>query len=194
MDRMDPFAHERYELRRRFFNLVHTNFFIHGPGGEVALFGRKRGFRLKEDIRLYGDEALQREILSIQARQVLDFSASYDVIDSREGKQVGTIQRKGLRSILRDEWHILDAAERPLAIVQEDSAQLALVRRFLSNLVPQSFHISMGSSTVGVISQHFNPIRLRLSIDFSLDSRRQLDRRLGLAVAALLGTIEKRQD
>lgn len=194
MDLMDPFAHERYELRRRFFNLVHTKFFIHGPGGEVALFGRKRGFRLKEDIRLYGDEALQREILSIQARQVLDFSASYDVIDSREGKQVGAIQRKGLRSILRDEWHILDAGGRPLGIVQEDSAQLALVRRFLSNLVPQSFHITMGTTVVGVINQHFNPIRLRYSIDFSADSRRQLDRRLGLAVAALLGTIEKRQD
>lgn len=191
---MDALAHERYELRRRFFNLIHTNFFIHAPSGEIALYGRKRGFRLKEDIRLYGDEELQREILSIQARQRLDFSASYDVIDSRDGKQIGTIQRKGLRSLLRDEWHVFDAAERPLAIVQEDSAQLALVRRFLSNLVPQSFHITMAGSVVGEIRQHFNPIRLRLSIDFSADSRRQLDRRLGLAVASLLGTIEKRQN
>ena len=191
---MDAFGHERYELRRRFFNFVHTVFFIHGPSGEVALYGRKRGFRLKEDIRLYEDEGMQREALSIQARQRLDFSASYDVIDSRDGKQVGTIQRKGLRSILRDEWHILDAGERPLAIVQEDSAQMALVRRFLSNLVPQSFHISMGSTVVGEIDQHFNPIKLRYSIDFSADRNRQLDRRHGLAVAALLGTIEKRQD
>lgn len=190
---MDPFGHEQYELRRKFFSPIHTDFTIHLPDGEAVIYGRKKGFKLKEDIRLYADEAKQRELLVIEARSVLDFSASYDVTDA--GRQrVGLLRRKGLRSILRDEWQILDAGERQLGIVQEDSQAMALLRRFVSTLIPQSFHVLIGGSPVAEIRQHFNPLRLRMSVDFSLDTRRGLDRRLGLAVASLLGTIEGRQD
>ena len=189
---MDPFAYEQYELRRKFFSPIHTDFSIHAPGGEAVIYGRKKGFKLKEDIRLYADEGRQRELLAIEARSVIDFSASYDVTTA--GQRVGVVQRKGLRSILRDEWHILDAGERQVAVVQEDSQAMALLRRFLSNLIPQSFHVLMGGSPVAELRQHFNPLRFRMSIDFSLDSRRGLDRRLGLAVASVLGTIEGRQD
>lgn len=190
---MDPFAFEQYELRRKFFSPIHNDFFLHGPAGNIVLYGRKKGFRLKEDIRLYADAGLQTELLSIAARTVIDFSGTYDVTDSRDRRRIGLLRRKGLRSILRDEWHILDPGERPLAIVQEDSAGKALLRRFLTNLIPQSFHITINDSAVGEIRQHFNPFRLRLSVDFQLDTRRALDRRLGLAAAVLLGSIEGRQ-
>lgn len=190
---MDPFAHDRYELRRKFFSPIHQDFRFLGPTGEPVLFGRKKGFKLKEDIRLYADEARQRELLVIGARSVIDFSGSYDVSDPQRGR-VGVIRRKGLRSILRDEWQILDANEQPVAIVQEDSQALALLRRFLSNLIPQTFHAVAGGTPVAEIRQHFNPLHLRYSLDFSLDARRVLDRRLGLAVAALIGTLEGRQD
>lgn len=191
---MDAFAHNRYELRRKFFSFIHTNFFIHGPTGDIVLFGRKKGFKLKEDIRLFADAEMQREVLSIQARSVIDFSATYDVTDSAKRTRIGVLRRKGLRSLLRDEWEILDLNEQPLATVQEDSAGMAFLRRFLSNLIPQSFHIRKDAAPLGDIHQNFNPFRLRLTIDFTSDSGRRLDRRLGLAAASVLGTIEGRQD
>ncbi|HUP48964.1 MAG TPA: hypothetical protein VNA04_09280 [Thermoanaerobaculia bacterium] len=189
---MDPFSHDRYELRRKFFSPIHTDFTILRPDGHLLLYGRKKGFKLKEDIRLYADEQRQREVLIIEARSVIDLSASYDV-STAERTRIGVLRRKGVRSILRDEWHILDMNEQPIAVVQEDSQARALLRRLLTNLVPQSFHITMGGSPVGEVKQNFNPFLLRLAVDFSLDSRRALDRRLGLAAAALLGTIEGRQ-
>ena len=190
---MDAFAHERYELRRKFFSPIHTDFSFLGPSGQPVLFGRKKGFKLKEDIRLYADEGMQREVLVIAARSVIDFSGNYDVSDPQRGR-IGVLRRKGLRSILRDEWHVLDATERQIAIIQEDSQAMALLRRFLSNLIPQSYHVIAGGTPVAELKQHFNPFRLRYSIDFSLDTRRVLDRRLGLAAAALLCTLEGRQD
>ncbi|MGH9458225.1 MAG: hypothetical protein ACRD2J_11375 [Thermoanaerobaculia bacterium] len=191
---MDPFAYDRYELRRKFFSVIHTDFFLHAPDGAIVLFGRKRGFRLKEDIRLWTSPSMDREVLSIQARGVLDFSATYDVIDSREQRAIGAIRRKGLRSILRDEWILLDASDRQVATLIEESARLALVRRFLTNLVPQAFDVIVDGSPVATIRQNFNPIRLRLAIDFSLDPGRRLDRRLAIAAASLLATIEGRQE
>jgi uncharacterized protein YxjI len=190
---MDPFAHERYLIRRKLLKLVHTDFFVLAPSGETALWGRKKGFKLKEDIRLFEDEAMQREVLSIQARQVLDFAATYDVLDSRERRKIGALRRRGLRSILRDEWEMLDPEDRPFGVMMEDSQQKALLRRFLTNLIPQSFDLIVGGATVAEVRQQFNPFRFRLDVDFSPDSRRQLDRRLGLAAAVLLSMIEGRQ-
>ncbi|MGZ8867283.1 MAG: hypothetical protein ACXW2P_02990 [Thermoanaerobaculia bacterium] len=189
---MDAFAHDRYELRRKFFSPIHTNFTILGPSGQPVLFGQKKGFKLKEDVRLYADEGKQREVLAINARSVIDFSGNYDVTEG--GRRIGVLRRKGLRSILRDEWHILDANERPVATVQEDSQAMALLRRFLSNLIPQSYHALVNGSPVAEIKQNFNPFLLRLQLDFSLDTRRALDRKLGIAIASMLATLEGRQD
>lgn len=189
---MDTFGHDRYELRRKFFSPLHTNFTILDPSGHAVLFGQKKGFKLKEDIRLYADEGKQRELIAINARSVIDFSGNYDVTEG--GRRIGVLRRKGLRSILRDEWHILDASEQHVAVAQEDSQAMALLRRFLSNLIPQSYHIVVNGAPVAEIHQNFNPFVLHLRIDFSLDTRRSLDRRLGLALASILGTLEGRQD
>lgn len=191
---MDPFAHNHYQIRRKLFSVVHTDFFLHASTGEVVLWGRKKGFKLKEDIRLFEDAAMQREVLSIGARQMLDFSGTYDVIDSRERRKIGALRRKGLKSILRDEWQLLDTEERAIGAMQEDSQGMALLRRFLTNLVPQSFDLIVGGTTVAEVKQHFNPFRYRLDLDFSRDVHRQLDRRLGIAAAVLVSVIEGRQD
>ncbi|MBK5260287.1 MAG: hypothetical protein JJE51_11885 [Thermoanaerobaculia bacterium] len=191
---MNAFALDRYLLRRKFFSMIHTDFFIEDNSGNTVLWGRKKGFKLKEDIRLFADAAMQNEVIAIAARSVLDFSGTYDVTDSQLRTRIGSVRRKGLRSLLRDEWHILGSAEEQIAIIQEDSQVLALVRRFLTELVPQSFHVLIGGTPVAEFKQHFNPFRFRLGIDFSLDARQQLDRRLGLAAATLVGTIEGRQN
>jgi uncharacterized protein YxjI len=191
---MNPFEYERYQIRRKLFAFPHTDFFLHAPSGEVVLWGRKKGFKLKEDIRLFEDAAMQREVLSIQARQMLDFSATYDVVDSRERMKIGALRRKGLQSLLRDEWLVLDPQDRETGSLHEDSQRMALLRRFLTNLIPQSYDLIAGGTKLAEVRQHFNLLRFRLDADFSLDSRRQLDRRLGIAAAVLLSVIEGRQN
>ena len=46
------------------------------------MFSEQKMFRLREDIRVYSDESKSQEVLSIKARQILDFSAAYDVVDT----------------------------------------------------------------------------------------------------------------
>ncbi|NIA15532.1 MAG: hypothetical protein GWP08_15830 [Nitrospiraceae bacterium] len=58
---------------------------------------------------------MQTELLCIQARSILDFSAAYDVVDSTTGEKAGALKRKGLKSILRDAWIIMDADDREYA-------------------------------------------------------------------------------
>lgn len=182
------------ELRKQIFKLFGENFRIYGPGDRFMFICHKKGFKLKEDIRIYADEAMTQELMSIQARQVMDFSGAYDVIDSTTQMRVGVLKRKGWKSLAQDEWTVCDQNEVPIGTLVEDNIALAILRRFLSNLIPQNYDLLINGARVLDLRQNFNPFSYRLVIDFSLDTNRQLDRRLGLAAAVLLAAIEGRQN
>jgi uncharacterized protein YxjI len=192
---MNPaFRHERYLLRRQVLALT-GKFRIYDPNGNMVLFSQQKMFKLKEDIRIYADESMSQELLYIQARSIIDFSAAYEVIDSPSGQKVGVWRRKGLRSILRDEWELLDTQDRPQGLMFEDNMTQALLRRFLlGKWLPQNYDILMGSVRRVDLKQRFNLLRYELDIDFSPDPARQMDPRLGLAAAILLATVEGRQE
>jgi hypothetical protein len=189
----DRYAHPTYLVRRKVFTLFGNAFHIYDPVGQVAFYSRQKAFRLKEDLRLYSGEDMRTEILSMRARRIIDFGVTFDVFDSLTGAKVGALRRKGFKSMLQDEWLILDPEDREVGLVQEDSVALALIRRFLTHLVPQTWNASLGGAPVAVYRQHFNPFILKITIDFTADVARRLDRRMGIAIAVLLNAIEGRQ-
>jgi uncharacterized protein YxjI len=187
------FQHQRYMIRKKIFKLFGEAFHIYDEHGQVVMYSKLKAFKLREDIRVYTGEDMSTEILTIKARQILDFAAAYDVVDPQSGGKIGVLKRKGLKSILKDEWIIMDANDREVGLVQEDSLLLALLRRFLTNLIPQRFSGTIGAAKVFEFRRHFNPFVLRMDLDFSIDAANVLDRRLGIAAGVLLSAIEGRQ-
>lgn len=191
---MDPaFLNRQFLLKRQVLALTGT-FRVYGPAEELLFYSRQKMFRLKEDIRVFSDEASTRQVLQINARQIIDFSATYDVVDVTTGMQVGAIQRKGWRSLARDEWHFLSPSGASLAMMQEDNLQRALLRRFLLGAwLPLHYQITSPSAgEIGSIQQRFNLLRFELELNLSGMSA-QLDPRLAIAAIILLGAIEGRQ-
>jgi uncharacterized protein YxjI len=186
------FQHNQYLIKRQVFALA-GKFRVFDPAGQLVLFSEQKMFKLREDIRVYSDESKTQEVLMIKARQIVDFSAAYDVVDSATGQKAGALRRKGFASILRDEWEILDVGDNVIGKLFEDSMGLALVRRLLSGLVPQNYDITLGTSRVADLKQNFNPFSYQLNLDFSMDIGRQLDRRIGIAAGILLAAVEGRQ-
>ncbi len=186
------FSFDRYLLKRQVFALA-GKFRFFDPSGRLVLFSEQKMFKLREDIRVYSDEGKTQEVLMIKARQFIDFSAAFDVVDSTSGQKVGALRRKGLASLLRDEWDVLDVGDNVIGKLYEDSMGLALLRRFLSNLIPQNYDITIGTDRVADLKQAFNPFAYQLNIDFSMDISKRLDRRLGIAAGILLAAIEGRQ-
>lgn len=158
------------------------------------MFSQLKAFKLKEDIRLYSDESMTEELLTISARSMVDFSATYDVKDPSTGEHVGSLRRKGFKSILKDEWIIMSPNEVEIGRIKEESSVLALLRRFLSNLIPQQYNVLMNGSTVTTFKQNFNPFVTKMNVDFSADPSHVLDRRLGLAASVLLCAIDGKQN
>jgi hypothetical protein len=182
-----------YEARRNFFNFFGIRCRIATTGGQSLFFVKLKAFRLKEDITLCADEALTQPLLSIKARQIIDFSAAYDVVDLTTQARVGALRRRGLKSLLRDEWEILDPADQVIGVMQEDSQLMALLRRFLSSLIPQHYHITVHNQPAAVITGTWNPFIVKHKMDLSADRSGLLDQRLALAASVLLMTVEGKQ-
>jgi uncharacterized protein YxjI len=187
------FQYPTYLLKRQAIALT-GKFRFYDPAGRLVMFSEQKMFRLREDIRVYDSEDKSREVLSVKARQIMDFSAAYDVMDAEMNQKVGVLRRRGLQSLLRDEWEVLDANDNAIGRLFEDSIGLALLRRLLlGSLLPQNYDMTVGESRVADLKQNFNPLRYELNLDFSMDAGRLLDRRLGIAAGILLAAVEGKQ-
>jgi uncharacterized protein YxjI len=188
------FQFPTYLLKRQAIALT-GKFRFYDPAGRLVMFSEQKMFRLREDIRVYDGEDKVREVLSIKARQIMDFSAAYDVVDTELNQKVGVLRRKGLRSILRDEWEVLDANDRLIGQLFEDSVGMALLRRLLlGSWLPQNYDLTVDGTRVADLKQNFNLFRYELNLDFSMDTANRLDRRVGIAAGVLLAAVEGKQD
>ncbi len=189
--KLDPrFDHSRFIFRRKFFTFLGAKFHIYDQNWNLLMFSKQKAFKLREDIRIYTDESMTKELLTIKARQIVDFSATYDIVDATTNETVGAYRRKGLSSIIRDHWLIFDAREREVGEVIEDSTAMALVRRLLTNLVPQKYSLNIGQTEAATFHQHFNPFILKYTLDIH---EGRIDPRLAIGAGVLLCAIEGRQ-
>jgi hypothetical protein len=187
------FNNHKFVVRKQILSLVGAKIDIFDENEEKILFSKMKAFKLKEDIRIYGDETMQDCLITIQARSVIDFSSIFDVIDVETGTKIGSLQRKGMKSIFKDEWAILNPSESEIGLIKEDNVLLALLRRFLTNLIPQHYNVEINGTKVAEYKQNFNPFVQKLNLDFSADHNEKLDRRLGIAAAVLLIAVEGNQ-
>lgn len=187
---MTKFEGSDFRAKKNFFSFLSQKFEIYGPRGGLRFYVSQAAFRAREEITVYGDRHENEEVMKIEARNIIDFSAAYDVT-TPAGEQIGVLKRHGMKSMFRDEWSIADASGRDIGKIQEDSAAKAMLRRFLLDLIPQTFHITVDGAEVATIRQQFNPFILKYDIRFEEDGR--LDPRLGIAAVVCLLAIEGRQ-
>jgi hypothetical protein len=187
------FQYSQFLLRRQVLALT-GKFRLYNPAGELVLFSQQKMFRLREDIRVFTDESRSQEVLWIQARQIIDFSAAYDVLDTGYNTRLGALRRRGWRSLLQDEWEVLDANDHVIGLLREDNLTRAMLRRFLlASFLPQDYDLTLGETRVADLRQRFNPLRYEMDVTLLEGAAARLDPRLVVAAAILLATIEGRQ-
>ncbi|MCD4657953.1 MAG: hypothetical protein K8S87_10475 [Planctomycetes bacterium] len=184
------FLKDCYLTRKKMLKLFGGAFHIYDNDGNLVMYSKQKAFKLKEDIRVYTDESMSEEILVIKTPHVIDFSAKYYVHDSSIGQDVGIIQRKGLKSIFKDEWIYFTAEEKEIGRLKEYGT--ALLSRMI-NWIPQKYQIvSLHGNEVANIKQHFNPLVLKYTMRID-QSQQDIDPRLLIATGVLLSAIEGRQ-
>ena len=201
---MGPFEYDRYlvdQLLRPIANLYRVTPLAAGdtPAGGPIAYVRQKKLAIKEHIRFCADEGETQELFHLQAQTWLDTGGSrYDVVDAHDGK-IGTLHHVFGKSLLRTTWSVLDAAGEEIAVARERSQAMAILRRgidFVPDVgglipIPYNFDILLGDRVVGRMDRKFQ-LRDRYVLDLSGDTERALDRRLAIALAIGLDTLQNR--
>lgn len=190
---MDRFQFDEYLIRRKVLKLLGASFHIYAGDEHQILYANLKAFKLKEDLRIYTGEDMQEEVLKIKARNVLDISATYDIYDSETGARLGSLRRRGMKSLMKDEWLFLDEHDKPIGKIQEDSLAMALIRRVVTGLIPQTYEAEVNGVNIGTYKQNVNPFVTKIKIDFEKGAGEILDKRVGLAAGLLLCAIDGKQ-
>jgi hypothetical protein len=191
---MDRFQFDKYLIRRKVIKLFGASFRVYAGEDNPILYANLKAFKLKEDIRLYTGDDMKEEILVIKARNIIDLGATYDVYETERNVKIGVLRRKGMKSLVKDEWQFLDDNDKPIGTLKEDNLAMALVRRLLINVIPQTYTAEINGTKVCTYKQSANPFVSKVRLDYTREAEGLLDRRLGIAAGLLLCAIEGKQN
>jgi uncharacterized protein YxjI len=199
----DAFAHDRFlveQLVRPMINLYQVTPLAAGetPAGGPLAYVRQKRMAIKEDIRFFADEQESQELFRIKARSLFDIGgARYDVTDP-DAAQIGVLEHVFGKSFIRSTWKVTDADGGEVMTAQERSVPMAIARRIVDFVpygelvpIPYNFDLLMDGRVIGHMNRKFQ-LRDRYVLDLSGDHERRLDRRLGIALAIGLDTLQNR--
>ena len=198
----ERFAHDAYfvdQLIRPIANLyrISTLGLDGSSPGQPLAFVRQKKLAIREDIRFFADETEAEELFRIKARAVFEVRGRFDVT-TPEGERIGLLEKVFGISLLRSTWRIYDANEQQVALAQEKSMPIAILRRAI-DLVPYGelvpilfqFTIQMDGREVGELRRPIG-LRDRYILKLGGDPDRRIDRRVAVALAIALDALQSR--
>ena len=175
------FSHLRYTIKRPFWSFFGRKYYVHAPDGSVVMFLKHPLMKLRQEFTIYTDDTETTPLLTIKARNVIAMNMAHDVLDSATGEKTGSIRSRGMKSIIRDTWDILDKDDHVVGIMEEVGA--AMLRRFLKFL-PGRHKIELGGQLFATLRQPFRFFVKEVALDLSPGGGK-LDARFAVGCALL---------
>lgn len=111
-----------------------SDFNITDKNGNYVAYVRQKMFKLKEDVIVFSDESKSTELFRIKADRWLDFNASYSMTDLVNGKNYGRLARKGMRSIWKSTYDVVDENDVVKFTIMEDNAWVKVWDSFIGEI------------------------------------------------------------
>ncbi|MCA9677165.1 MAG: hypothetical protein H6709_03900 [Kofleriaceae bacterium] len=186
----DPFSYPRYTIKRRFWSLFDRRFRVFGPDGRLLMSVKRPVFKLRQEFNVWADEAETQPLLQIKSRQIVAINFAYDITDARTGEWLGAVQKRGLKSIFRDTFELMDQQGTVIGKAAEIGS--ALLRRIFP-ILTSKHDIWIGEQVVTQIRQKFRFFNKEFNVDLSMGVGK-IDPRFSLAVALLALMAEARRE
>lgn len=87
---------------------------------ESVCFVQQKMFKLKEAVNVFQDKSKQSMLCEIKADRIIDWSACYHFFDS-SGESFGAVRRKGMKSIWKAHYDVLDENDVHISSIQEEN-------------------------------------------------------------------------
>ena len=178
----DRFAYQQYVIKRPFLSFLGRKYYVYAPDGSLVVFLKHPLMKLRGEFTIYADDTETVPLLLVRARKVIALNMAHDVMDPNTGEKIGSIRSRGLRSIFRDVWDILDVNDQPIGLIEETGA--AMLRRFIKFL-PGRHKIELNGQLVATLRQTFRFFIKEQVLDLSPGGDK-LDHRFAVACALLV--------
>lgn len=89
--------------------------------GNLVFYVRQKAFKLRESVTVYADEEQSRELATVEADRILDFSAAY-VFEDAAGRRFGALRRRGMKSLWKAHYDIAGPDGAVSMRITEDNA------------------------------------------------------------------------
>ena len=186
----EAFTSPTFTIKRPWLSMLGRKFHVYGQDGQLVMFVKHPLLKLKTEFHIYTDEAQTRAVATIKARQAIALNIVYDVTEPETGRRLGALQRRGLKSIVRDTWEILDDTDRPVGQVQETGA--AILRRLLKFLTGK-WEMQLDGMPVARIRELFRFFIKEYALDLT-PGLGKIDPRFAIAAALLALMAESQRE
>lgn len=110
-----------------------SQIYVRDANGNLLGYVKQKLLKLKEDINVFADESQTTVLYNIKADRVIDFSARYTFRDGM-GNVIGSIKRKGMRSIWKANYEISDGADNHIMNINEENGWVKVVDSLVGEL------------------------------------------------------------
>ena len=177
-----------YIIKRKFWSFLERVFRVWTADGQMVMYIKHPVLKLREEFMVYADEAQTQPLLKVKSAQVIAINFNYEITDATTGQSYGSVQKKGLKSILRDKFILLDPAGQEIGYAEEQGA--SVMRRFFPWLTSKHA-IFINGQQVAFIKQKFRFFTKEFEVDLQPS---QVDPKFVLAVALLALIAEARRE
>lgn len=115
-----------------------NDFIATDADGHTVAYVREKILKLVDKIDLYSDESKQSLRYKIEADRWLDFNANYSFLTA-DDKRLGSIGRKGWRSLWSARYDVYDENRQPIYIIKEENPWIKILDSLLGEIPILSF-------------------------------------------------------
>jgi hypothetical protein len=181
-------SQSRYRIKRRFWSVFERIFRVMTLDGQLIMLVKHPVLRLREEFMVYADEGASVPLLRVKSRQLIAINFTFDIVDAATGAPLGSVQKRGVRSLLRDKFLILDPAGNEIGMMEEQGA--SILRRFLPILTSRH-SIFLNGQEAARMRQIFRLFTKEFEVEIAPG---QTDPRFVLACALLALMAEARRE
>ena len=98
----------------------------------LLFYVKQKALKLKESVTVFSDKEMTKPLYTMNANQILDFSARYEFADA-EGSTLGAVQRKGMKSIWSARYEIVDG-NRHIMTIRESNPWIKVLDHIFGEL------------------------------------------------------------
>lgn len=180
---------DEFVVRQKLFSLG-KKYFVKDRERRLIAYCEKESF-FKGGLKVYGDQSKEEELFSIKQKSLTKFTGLFEVSDTDE-EVIGYLRREGIRSLVKDEWSILDPDHKKIGSAKSDYLLKDIARMKYLKKIPYRYELYHHGEKIGIYKQRLTLLGRSYKLQVKDAQEQKMDRRLLFSLSICLDSVEEK--